>query len=216
MATESYRKIQCPHCQEEFDAKFYTVVRGDIDIELKDLILRGDFNTLLCPNCLKTFFYEDNFIYLDPKDELLVFILPSYEKEKEKIVEKLEEEYLSIKDYLDDKLNFPPRYLFGVAELKELLEKDIDIAEESEVLIEICKEKGIGTFNISKEIARKKDLPFLIPYEKSTNRDDVIETAKNIFSENPQLKRLKNLLDLLEENDEELLIELLNEDNSFE
>lgn len=217
MSTENYRNIKCPHCHQEFEARFWTVVRGDIDIELKDMILRGDFNTLLCPNCSNIFFYEDNFIYLDPKAQLLIFVIPSYEKGKTELIEKLDEDYRAIKEYLVGKtnLNFEPWYLFGIEELKELLEKDIDIEEETDVLIEICKEKNIDIMNIDKNFARKRDLPFVIPFEKSKHRYDVIETVKNIFNENPALKRLKNLIEVLQESEDET-IEFINENNSLE
>lgn len=215
MSTESYRRIKCPHCDEEFEAKFWTVVRGDIDFELRDMILRGDFNTLLCPNCFKTFFYEDNFIYLDPSAQLLVFVMPSYEKGKKELIEKLSQDYETIREYLEEKsnLNFEPWYLFGVEELKELLEKDIDIEEETEVLFEICKIKKIKTASIDKNIARKNNLPFVIPIEESKHKDETIEITKTLLNENPTLTRLNNLIKFLEENEEDLR-EFINENNS--
>lgn len=215
MSTENYRKIQCPYCEEEFEAKFWTVVRGDIDIHLKDLILRGDFNTLLCPLCSKKFFFEDNFIYLDPSAQLLVFVMPSYEKGKKELIEKLSNDYDLIRDYLQEKsnLNFEPWYLFGVAELKELLEKDIDIEEESEVIFEICKIKKIKTAEIDKNIARKNNLPFIIPIEESKHKGDTIDLAKALIEENPMLTRLNNLIKFLEDTEEDLE-EFLNENNS--
>lgn len=215
MSTENHRKIKCPHCEEEFEAKFWTVVRGDTDLDLKDMILRGDFNTLLCPHCSKIFFYEDNFIYLDPSAQLLVFVMPSYEKGKKELIEKLSQDYETIREYLEEKinLNFEPWYLFGVEELKKLLENDIDTEEETEVIFEICKIRKIKTANIDKNIARKNNLPFIIPIEESKHKEDTIEITKALLSDNPTLYRLKNLIKFLEETEEELK-DFINENNS--
>ena len=214
MSTENYRSVKCPHCHEEFYAKFWTVVRGDVDLDLKDLIMRGDFNTLICPNCSNTFFYEDNFIYLDIRARLFVFVLPSYEEGKTQIIEKLNEDYLSIKEYLADKIDFQPLYLFGVDELKKILEKDTDIEEETDVIISICKEKNINTLPIARDIAREKNIPFVLPFEKSKHKHDVIDTITRILAENPTLKRLETLISVLEESDDEI-IELIDEDNTI-
>lgn len=215
MSTESRRNIKCPLCGADFEAKFWTVVRGDIDLDLKDMILCGDFNSLVCPYCGKMFFYEDNFIYLDPKNQLLAFVMPSYEKGKKELIAKLEEDYVEIKQNLEHKinLNFEPWYLFGVEELKELLEKDIDIEEETEVIEEICREKNIKYAPANRNIARKKDIPFSIPYDKSTHRYDVIETVKLILDENPALQRLKKLIEVLEESEDDF-IDFINEDKT--
>ncbi|MCX7905725.1 MAG: CpXC domain-containing protein [Elusimicrobiales bacterium] len=216
MSAEIYREVICPHCNYEFEAKFWTVVRGDIDIEIKDLILRGDFNTILCPNCDKIFFKEEDFIYFDPKYQLLVFVMPSYKKEKEKIINKLIKDYDEIKQNLDpnSNLNIEPSYLFSIDELKELLENDIDIEEETEVLNEICRIKKLKTLSLDKTLARKKNLPFSLPFTQNKNKDDVLETSLLILDENPNLKRLENLVKLIKELNNEI-IEFINESNSF-
>ncbi|MGC8866819.1 MAG: CpXC domain-containing protein [Elusimicrobiales bacterium] len=214
MSIENIRNVRCPYCKEDFEAKFWTVVRGDVDLELKDMILRGDFNSLLCPHCSKIFFYEDNFIYLDPKNQLLVFVMPSYEKEKKEIIEKLESDYELLKENLNSKtdLNFEPWYLFGTAELKDLLERDKDIGEETEVIEEICREKNIKYVVADKNAARRLNIPFSIPYKKTPHRYDIIDTVRMLLEENPALIRLKNLVDLLEEDEEG--IEFIDEDKT--
>ncbi len=215
MSTENRRIIACPYCGEEFEAKFWTVVRGDVDHELKDMILRGDFNSLLCPHCSRIFFYEDNFIYLDPSKQILAFVMPSYEKGKKEIIEKLENDYAVLKEHLEFKtnLNFEPWYFFGTEELKEFLERDIDIEEETEVIEQICKEKHIQFVSANRNKARKLNIPFSIPFDKSTHRYDIIETVKSILEENPSIGRLKRLIEVLEESDDEV-VEFIDEDKT--
>ena len=53
MATKGVFRVECPHCGEAFDADFWTVVRGDRDHDVKELILSGEFDLLMCPKCEK-------------------------------------------------------------------------------------------------------------------------------------------------------------------
>lgn len=212
MATENYRIVRCPHCSNEFEAKFWSVVRGDIDTDLKELILNGEFNLLMCPHCEKIFKYEENFIYLDPSAEILAFVMPDYYEMREDLVEKLKEDYLSIKDHLsaEKKLNFEPYYLFGVEQLVKLLKNDTDIQEETDVIEFICFEKKLKTKKIKKTKAREKDLPFLLPYSESLKKGDLIELLNEIYSGNKRLKRIKNLMEEIESLEDE--IDFLDED----
>ncbi|HOJ86115.1 MAG: CpXC domain-containing protein [Elusimicrobiales bacterium] len=212
MATENYRIVRCPHCSNEFEAKFWSVVRGDIDIDLKELILNGEFNLLMCPHCEKIFKYEENFIYLDPSAEILAFVMPDYYEMREDLVEKLKEDYLSIKGHLsaEKKLNFEPYYLFGVEQLVKLLKNDTDIQEETDVIEFICFEKKLKTKKINKIKAREKDLPFILPYSESLKKGDLLELLNEIYSGNKRLKRIKNLMEEIESIEDE--IDFLDED----
>lgn len=212
MATENYRIVRCPHCSNEFEAKFWSVVRGDIDIDLRELILNGEFNLLMCPHCEKIFKYEENFIYLDPTAEILAFVMPDYYEMREDLVEKLKEDYLSIKDHLsaEKKLNFEPYYLFGVEQLVKLLKNDTDIQEETDVIEFICFEKKLKTKKINKIKAREKDLPFILPYSESLKKGDLLELLNEIYSGNKRLKRIKNLMEEIESIEDE--IDFLDED----
>lgn len=213
MATENYRIVKCPYCQSDFEAKFWSVVRGDVDIDLKELILNGEFNLLMCPYCNKIFSYEDNFVYLDPSAEILAFVMPDYYENRNDLIAKLEEDYNSIKGYLleDNKLNFKPYYLFGIEQLIDLLKKDIDIQEETEVIEFICKSNNIKTRKINKVRARNKNLPFVVPYIESFKTGDVMNVIEDLYRQNNHLKRLENLIKELE-NTQEDTIEFLDLD----
>ncbi len=204
MALENQRIVKCIHCNNEFEAKFWSVVRGDIDLDLKELILNGEFNLLLCPNCNKFFSYEDNFIYLDPSQEILAFVMPQYYETRMDLVEKLKQDYEMVKEELKENknLNFEPYYLFGIEELIKLLKLNEDIQEETDVIVEICKIKNLNMKKISKFKAREIDIPFVMPYLNSAHRYDVIDILKEILEEYPRLKRIEKLIKVLEEDEE--------------
>jgi hypothetical protein len=199
MSSESYKVIECPHCHEKFEAKFWSVVRGDIDISIKDLIINEEFNLLMCPNCNKIFSYEENFIYMDPEEELFVIVMPEYYRNQDNVIEKLKSDYMSIKNILSDKkeLNMEPEYLFGADKLREILLDDMNREEESEVISFICAEKNYRTKKIKKNFARKNKLPIVLPYKNTVEKDDVLLILDEILNEYPKLTTLKTLAKLL-------------------
>ncbi|MEF3279421.1 MAG: CpXC domain-containing protein [Elusimicrobiota bacterium] len=214
MSIENYRIVKCPHCLTEFEAKFYSVVRGDIDLDLKDLIINGEFNLLICPNCGKMFTYEDNFIYLDPKARLFVFVMPEYYETQEEIVKKLKTDYQSLEGEISTQKGLKgiePIYFFGIDKLSQLLINERDIEEESEVIEAIAKEKNLKTRKIKRNFARENGLPFVMPYLKSLHKGDVVEVLTEILKENKTLKRIKRLIEVLEDIEEEE-IDFIDED----
>lgn len=195
MSSESYKVIECPHCHEKFEAKFWSVVRGDIDITIKDLIINEEFNLLMCPNCNNFFSYEENFIYMDPSEELFVIVMPDYYRDQESVIEKLKNDYVSIKNMLSDKreLNMEPEYLFGADKLREILLDDIDREEESEVISFICAQKNYKTKKIKKNFARKNKLPIVLPYKDTPKKNDILSVLDEILKEYPKLSTIKAL-----------------------
>lgn len=214
MATPTYKIIKCPHCHEDFEAKFWSVVRGDIDIDLKEMIINGEFNLLMCPNCNKIFSYEENFVYMDPQAQILAVVLPQYYQFRDDLTSKLKEDYEAIAKYLTTEKNIDvkPYYFYGIEELINLLTRDREIEEETDVIEFIAKEKGLKTKKIDKNYAREYDLPFLIIYSESLKKYDVIDILNEIYSKYKKLKRIKNLIEHLESIDEEE-INFLKDDN---
>jgi len=214
MATENTRTIKCPYCENEFEAKFWSVVRGDLDGDLKELIINGEFNLLMCPLCQKIFRYDDNFIYLDPLHEIIVFVMPAYNQSHQEIVEKLKEDYLSIGGEISGSIKtyLHPYYFFEIDELIELIKKDDFIEEETEVIEFICKQNNLKAKKIYKHIAREKGLPFILPYSTSLHPHDVIEITKEIYNKNKKLKTLKRLIEELEKLED--VIDFVEDENN--
>jgi len=203
MANQGIKEIECPHCGHKFETDFYTVIRGDKDIELKEMIISGELNLFICPECRKMFNYDDTFIYIDPQAELLIFVFPPNESENKELIAKMEKDYEIIKESLSKEygLKAEPLYFFGLEKLSEFLIIDRDIEEETDVIIFTGESMGAKKRKIAPSFARKNDLPFYIPSpEMSSKKNEILELCRRIFTENDRLKRLGNFIKFFEEN----------------
>jgi len=202
MSTKGQINVECPHCGERFYADFWTVVRGDSDPNLKDQLINGEFDLLVCPKCSAVFSHEEPFLYIDPGFELLVFVMPeNYLPEKEKWLGKMKEDYAALGSAgLGGILaGIKPEYFFGAGELSAKLARDRDMEEESEVLECLAGENNFKTAKIKAGEARQRDLPFCLPYSgKDPSRVGALSAVKKLLSVNDALPRLKNLLNELE------------------
>jgi len=203
MATKGVFKVKCPACHEQFDADFWTVVRGDRDHDLKEMLISGEFDLLMCPKCSAMVAYEETFIYLDPDKELFIFVMPeTCLSEKEKWLEKMRADYDTVKNSLLNvrSLCFEPICFFGAAELSALLLRDRDMEEETEVMEFIAAEKKFRTAEIRPSFARTHNLPFSLPYlGGAPSKDTALAAVKEIIASNDALVRVKNLLKILEQ-----------------
>jgi hypothetical protein len=219
MSIKGVFKAECPACKERFDADFWTVIRGDLDQALKEALMSGEFDLLMCPGCSNVFPCEETFIYMDPEKELLVFVMPeSYLKEKEKWLEKMRRDYEVLKGSFvkEGVFVFEPRYYFGAAALAELLLRDRDMEEETDVITFMAEERDFKHVKLCPAFARLHDLPFSLPYAgDAPDRASALEAARAIAAANDVLARVKNLLKTLEESKTTDLPFIKNEYNSF-
>lgn len=200
MSNKGKKTVTCPHCGKTFDADFWTVVRGDLDFELKEMIINGEFDLLLCPECNKLFSYEDTFVYIDPVDEIMAFVMPKEKDGSCDMMEKVKADYEIIKSANPKSLamSYKPYYFFGAQSLAELLLNDRDVEEETEVMEFMAKEKGFLKKEIKKSVAREKNFLFSIPYEgPSCSISSAISACEKLLKENDTLKRLVSLLNFL-------------------
>ena len=202
MSIKGVFSAECPVCKERFDADFWTVVRGDTDPKLKEALISGEFDLLMCPACSAVFPCEETFIYMDPDKELLVFVMPAaYLKEKAKWLEKMSLDYEEIKGSFikEGLISSEPLYYFGAGALSDLLLLDRDREEETDVMAFMAGERGFKLATISAGFARGGDLPFSLPYAGvSPDRDSALKAVREIVSANDALARVKNLLKVLE------------------
>ena len=201
MATKGVFRIECPHCGESFDADFWTVVRGDRDHDVKELILSGEFDLLVCPKCEEMVQHEEPFLYIDPPKDLLAFVMPeSYEPEKEKWITRMNKDYAPLRDSLfaGQGLTSDPLYLFGLGQLSSRLESDKDREEETEVLEFMAREDGLNLLPVNPTAARELDIPFKLPMPVGLlSRAAGLKTAEGLFAKNDALPRLKKLIEAL-------------------
>jgi uncharacterized Zn-finger protein len=211
MSLKGTIKIECPHCGEQFEADVWTVVRGDKDFDLKEMIITGEFDLFMCPFCSTIFSHEETFVYFDREMEILAFVLPEkYANEKEKYLKKMNEDYCLVKDSFTRDRYFPlePAVFFGMDKLMELLLKDTDIREETDVMEVLAKNFKLRIKKIHPEFARSNDLLFSIPcVADKWSRKTVLQALNKIHSENDALPRVKRLIKIVEsmKSDEELL-----------
>ena len=198
MATKGVFRVECPHCGESFDADFWTVVRGDRDHDVKELILSGEFDLLVCPKCEEMVQHEEPFLYIDPPKDLLAFVMPeSYEAEKEKWIARMNADYEPVKASLfaGQGLTAGPLYLFGLGQLTAKLADDRDREEETEVLEFMAREDGLNLLPVNPVAARELDLPFKLPMQAGLfSRAAGLKAAEGLFARNDALPRLKNLI----------------------
>jgi len=205
MSNRGIKTIRCPHCNYGFETEFWTVIRGDRDIDLKEMIISGELNIFLCPECKKAFNYDDTFIYMDPQAELLIFVLPPDESKNEKLIARMEEDYEILKETLrmEKELNSKPLYFFGIEKLSEFLIRDRDMEEETDVIVFTGDSVGAKKRKILSSFARENDLPFYVPSpEMDSGKEEVLELCKKIFAHNDRLKRLDNFIKFFERNPE--------------
>lgn len=213
MAIKGKFRITCPSCDHEFEGDFWTVVRGDRDFKLKKLLLEGEFDLFMCPLCKKVFVKEEIFIYHDSKMDLFVFVLPSaYMADKEKWIKKMKDDYGIVKETMDNEFSGEPLILFGASALRELLLRDRDIEEETEVARFMAKDLNMKTQPIKADFARENDFLFVVPYigEEIEHRN-IAEAVNKIHSANKFLPRLNKLMAFLKSEESRDLSFLKNE-----
>ena len=201
MATKGVFRVECPHCGEGFDADFWTVVRGDRDHDVKELILSGEFDLLVCPKCEEMVQHEEPFLYIDPHRDLLAFVMPeTYEAEKDKWVARMNADYEPLKASLfaNQGLTSDPLYLFGLGQLTARLENDRDREEETDVMEFMAREEGLRLLPVSPAAARELDIPFTLPMPAGLfSRAAALKAAEGLYAKNDALPRLKKLVEAL-------------------
>lgn len=201
MATKGVFRVECPHCGEGFDADFWTVVRGDRDSDVKELILSGEFDILMCPKCETMFQHEEPFLYIDPGKDIMAFVMPeSYRDKKDEWIARMEKDYAPVRATLaaGQGVTGAPLYLFGLAPLTQLLETDRDREEETEVMEFMAREDGLHLLPVKPASARELDIPFSIPMPAGLKgRAAALKAAEALRARNDALPRLKKLIDAL-------------------
>src|ERR1700752_3381742 len=76
MSSFNVLDITCEKCDEEFKGTVWTAIHAVQDPELKDLLLGGELNILMCPKCAHPA-YQDHFVvYKAPAAEIIPYIYP--------------------------------------------------------------------------------------------------------------------------------------------
>ncbi|ACC98196.1 hypothetical protein Emin_0641 [Elusimicrobium minutum Pei191] len=187
-------EIKCPNGCEEFESEFWSLVAADSAPELKDAVLGGELNLVCCPKCNHYFYYENNLIYLDPALNLLVFVFSEKEKNNQSsLKEKMHHDFEILKKSLSKEMNIngEPVYVFGLAALKELLEKDSVLAAESEVVAASSAVAGYKIITLRPDYARANNYPMYVPTKNSKEAADLYSAAEDVLAKGLNSKLLK-------------------------
>ena len=68
--------IVCPQCSSEEDATIWDCINASSDPDLKDRLLRKTLQNHVCSNCGLDFAMAEPLVYYDPKQLLLIAVLP--------------------------------------------------------------------------------------------------------------------------------------------
>jgi len=201
VATKGVFRVECPHCGDNFDADFWTVVRGDRDAQVKELILSGEFDILMCPKCETMFQHEEPFLYMDPDKDIMAFVMPeSYLEKKDEWIARMNADYEPLRSSLSagQGIAGEPSYFFGLAPLTALLEGDRDREEETDVLEFMAREDGLHLLPVKPSAARELDITFSIPMPSGLKgRAAALKAAGDLRARNDAMPRLKKLIDVL-------------------
>lgn len=195
-------RVQCPNKCEEFDAEYWSFVRADEDPDLKTAAMGGELNLFCCPHCKTFFHHEDNLVYLDAPAELMIFIFPHADKDKEAaLTAKMQEDYKIIKQALSSTLHldYPPIYVFGLDALKAVLEKEEEANFESEVVAGTCAAAGLKVVRLKPGYARQHHFPFYVPAPKGEGANGYAVAAHKVLKHGISSPLLQNFLDRMSE-----------------
>lgn len=202
MSIKGTIKAKCPEGCEPFESEVWSLVRGDNDKELKEVLLSGELNLLFCPACGKPFYADEPFVYFDPGAEMLAFVFPrSYQKEEEKWRAKMNTDCELLKQGLlkEKQLSFAPQIFFGLEGLKDMLEAENECGDETEIIEVMAGELGLKTVRVSPAYARSSGVPRVIPFSSGVlTRGSAVDGMRKVFSANDRLSRLGGFLKKLE------------------
>ena len=173
----------CPNGCEPFDVEYWSLVRADQEPDLKQAALGGELNLVRCPTCGMFFHHGQDLIYLDAQNELLVFVFSHETKQKEPDLQaRITRDYEITKNTLLKELHmqYPPLTVFGLEELKEVLQGIEQAEAESEVIAAAAAVAGFAIARLKPSYARQHHFPFYVPAPASadTANDYAVAAAK--------------------------------------
>jgi len=187
--------VACDNCGEEFKATVWTAVHAGEDTVLKDILLGGEFNLIMCPKCAHVAYYDHFVLYQDPKAELVAYIFPSKQEGEEDFLRQSTlksfreaQELASPKDRKD----YDPLLVFGLETFIEMMHEEEARAEESQVAQAICQENKLPYYMLRPSEARRLKTMRVIPGVQK-NSAAVLKGIEDLLKINPRLERYAKL-----------------------
>ena len=175
--------VVCEKCGEEFQGTIWTAIHAGEDPELKDLLLGGELNILVCPRCAHTA-YQDHFIlYQDPPEELIAYIYPPDQRSEEDFLRKtlLLSFQEAQKTYEpEDRTDYEPILVFGLDTFVEMMRQESSHAVQSHIAEALCKENGIPFVKLRPCAARELKLMRVLPSQEKISRPARVPILKGL------------------------------------
>ena len=198
MSLTKLREIQCD-CGEMFTAEIYGSINIGQNPELKELLLAGELNVVSCNKCGNIIFVEDFLLYLDLKQEIIAFVYPlELKKQKETYEQSMAENFRIVQKDMNKKFDYKPMLLFGLEELIEILNAELELEDETQILEYMVNEFKMSSIKLSIRSSRKLKLPGIIPYipdKKHGMKQQIISGLQKIINFSPDMINCKKLLD---------------------
>lgn len=198
--------ITCEPCGEEFRGTVWTAVNAKQDPELKDILLGGELNMVMCPKCSHVGYQEHFVLYQDPAEELVAYVYPAAQQgEAEVLKVVMLQGFREAQEVYDpkDRLTYEPVLMFGLASLVDMLKTEENRAAQSQIAAEICKGHQIFYHVLRPSEARKRGLMRVIPYqpgESNRSRASVLKGLQEMLKFNPLLNLYQDLKKQVESN----------------
>ena len=189
--------FKCPNGCEDFEHEFWSLVDAASGPELKESALGVELNLIMCPSCGVYFHHNNNLIYFDSSTKFLVFVFDAGERGNEKdLKEKMRHDYELIKNSLAKEVNLSgaPVCVFGLDELKNLIEQEEFFARESEVVAASSASAGYKIATLDVSYARANGYPFFVPVKSEQTAGDLASSAQAVLDGGLNSGRLRKFM----------------------
>lgn len=210
------KEIECT-CGNVFITEAILSVNISDEPEMRDIVADGRFNIVQCPKCKNMLYVEVPFFYIDPKQNMVIYVLPKYcEQEKEKYIQEANTNFeLALHTVEDIENDERKKYFletfFGIEKLVDFIHREDIENEEIDLVSGLAEEFGFKMLELPSDISRRKNIIKKLPikkynYNELLNNDDVIindiiECLNLITQRIPGLKIYKELLNDLNSKD---------------
>jgi hypothetical protein len=204
MSTHNDIDITCEKCEQDFRGTVWTAVNARQDPELKDLLLGGELNLVMCPQCGHVAFHDHFLLYHDPAAEFLAYVYPTdQEPQRAEIEQVVKTGFTDALSAFPEKEHVPykPVVLFGLESVVEIMEEEQRRSEQSQIAETVCRQNKIPVFLLSPSDARAKHLPRAIPGaedRRRATREQILKGIDQLLTTNPALTLYSEVKDKLE------------------
>jgi len=193
--------ITCPNGCEPFEAERWSFINVTQDPELKEAALGGELNLLCCEHCHTFFHCDADLIYLDEEAHLLIFVFAQENRSnKKELVAKMQQDYQLLKDNLFKQLNldFGPMCVFGLEELKGVLEKEEQRNDESQVIAAAAAALGLKVARLVPEWARENNFPLYTAAGVDETAKSFADSARKVLESGLKSPMLKHFAEVMQ------------------